>query len=443
MLDPEAPLQPDFGRGVSAPPAASRTGLDTPRQPALQHRIVSAPVGKVHPEGGGRSLRQRTHQSPAYHLYSKLRRSASAVNSRTVRCNICLDNIPYGESARLRGCGRETHSACVACLTRYLQLRVEENRVDDLWCPCHGDDDCEAKADESELEELLDADVFEKYKRFSAQRDDTTLRECPECHKLVAPRRDDETGANGSKIVAEMTCDSCGCDFCYYHSNAHGPGKQACAEYERQQLKQEKRAAAAISALNCPGCGQLTEKTSGCNHMTCTCGVEWCWVCGKEIKSSVGWHYNPLKPMSCAQFNEKTAQADGLRLASMRAIMRVVSWPGACITLCFILAFIILVVAFQPVMLAALTASCCCLGCCCGKVDAEFASTAYAAVSLGAPAGVLFLPFCLFWIVWCIFVTPFWLLMKPCGSHMDDLKTMGNVPFMTFFALGDMAFGDH
>ena len=27
-------------------------------------------------------------------------------------------------------------------------------------------------------------------------------------------------------------------------------------------------------------CGRQVQKTDGCDHMTCKCGLEWCWVCG-------------------------------------------------------------------------------------------------------------------------------------------------------------------
>ncbi|KAK8084912.1 hypothetical protein PG997_006183 [Apiospora hydei] len=30
----------------------------------------------------------------------------------------------------------------------------------------------------------------------------------------------------------------------------------------------------------CPNCGVATEKTGDCNHMTCVCGAQWCFVCG-------------------------------------------------------------------------------------------------------------------------------------------------------------------
>ncbi|PMD57892.1 uncharacterized protein K444DRAFT_564766 [Hyaloscypha bicolor E] len=36
----------------------------------------------------------------------------------------------------------------------------------------------------------------------------------------------------------------------------------------------------------CPGCGTMTEKTSGCDHITCTvdgCGTHWCFFCGGKF----------------------------------------------------------------------------------------------------------------------------------------------------------------
>ncbi|KAI2501220.1 hypothetical protein MHU86_13236 [Fragilaria crotonensis] len=33
------------------------------------------------------------------------------------------------------------------------------------------------------------------------------------------------------------------------------------------------------NARSCPGCSMRTQRTEGCNHMTCPCGYEWCYVC--------------------------------------------------------------------------------------------------------------------------------------------------------------------
>jgi len=38
-------------------------------------------------------------------------------------------------------------------------------------------------------------------------------------------------------------------------------------------------------AKQCPGCGVMTEKAGGCNHITCTvpgCGAHWCFFCGEK-----------------------------------------------------------------------------------------------------------------------------------------------------------------
>lgn len=37
------------------------------------------------------------------------------------------------------------------------------------------------------------------------------------------------------------------------------------------------------SSKICPRCGILTYKFTGCNHMTCRCGCEFCWICGDEL----------------------------------------------------------------------------------------------------------------------------------------------------------------
>jgi hypothetical protein len=36
----------------------------------------------------------------------------------------------------------------------------------------------------------------------------------------------------------------------------------------------------------CPGCHTPTQKSMGCDHMTCVvprCGTHWCWTCGEAF----------------------------------------------------------------------------------------------------------------------------------------------------------------
>lgn len=56
---------------------------------------------------------------------------------------------------------------------------------------------------------------------------------------------------------------------------------------ERANLKKEELGR--NKAKPCPGCGALTEKISGCDHMECAvphCGCHWCWCCGDAFDSN-------------------------------------------------------------------------------------------------------------------------------------------------------------
>lgn len=52
------------------------------------------------------------------------------------------------------------------------------------------------------------------------------------------------------------------------------------------------------STRACPGCQLRTTRISGCNHMTCPCGYEWCYVCRGSWNSL---HYSCFdgQPTSC------------------------------------------------------------------------------------------------------------------------------------------------
>lgn len=36
-----------------------------------------------------------------------------------------------------------------------------------------------------------------------------------------------------------------------------------------------------LQIQQCPTCWKWIQRTEGCNHMTCVCGKEFCYVCGK------------------------------------------------------------------------------------------------------------------------------------------------------------------
>jgi hypothetical protein len=61
----------------------------------------------------------------------------------------------------------------------------------------------------------------------------------------------------------------------------------------------------------CDKCGDHIEKNQGCNHMTCRCGYEFCWLCRKEWKSVGGYGHTCNKPKEVEKMEaeEKAAES--------------------------------------------------------------------------------------------------------------------------------------
>ncbi|KAI9372847.1 hypothetical protein BJX61DRAFT_505484 [Aspergillus egyptiacus] len=60
---------------------------------------------------------------------------------------------------------------------------------------------------------------------------------------------------------------------------------------EQLQRSREQKEADRVSRMRpCPKCETLTEKTSGCGHITCPvqgCGIDWCYFCGEQFSGEL------------------------------------------------------------------------------------------------------------------------------------------------------------
>jgi hypothetical protein len=58
------------------------------------------------------------------------------------------------------------------------------------------------------------------------------------------------------------------------------------AMYQLGEARRLRRELGDAPTKNCPGCKMPTQKTYGCDHMTCPmpkCRAHWCWACGLEF----------------------------------------------------------------------------------------------------------------------------------------------------------------
>ncbi|CAO2648786.1 Nn.00g097350.m01.CDS01 [Neocucurbitaria sp. VM-36] len=70
--------------------------------------------------------------------------------------------------------------------------------------------------------------------------------------------------------------------------NAHGRHEARVEAQQRLRQAQRRRKELECPVKKCPGCKTPTQKTYGCDHMTCIvrgCKTHWCWSCGKGFDS--------------------------------------------------------------------------------------------------------------------------------------------------------------
>jgi len=207
------------------------------------------------------------------------------------QCPLCCEDVQGEEPVVLSQCCSVEHGCCQSCMKRYVGSLVSDGRVGSIRCPVR--ESCSSVVQPSEVLRLTDSATFAKYERFRQMQGDPLLRQCPSCETLCQPDKDEEGGA-----IPEMKCHRCGVEFCFHHSTAHAG--RSCEAYRQQMDKDEHYARQ--TGRPCPGCGILTEKNGGCNHMTCPqCKQEWCWICGDGI-DDVGAHFSVGNPKGCRQF---------------------------------------------------------------------------------------------------------------------------------------------
>ena len=58
------------------------------------------------------------------------------------------------------------------------------------------------------------------------------------------------------------------------------------------------------NTIVCPNCSNSLIKNDGCDHLTCNCGAEICWVCGLDITGNANSHVNEDNEYNCSSIRD-------------------------------------------------------------------------------------------------------------------------------------------
>lgn len=171
-------------------------------------------------------------------------------------------------------------------MNQYLVERINSANV--LTLPCTG---CGTEINEDDLLVFLTANQFAKLQQF---RFLARLRLEPNCR--WCPKTTCNFGTIGDEKDPDfpmMTCPECNIKYCFHCSLKWHP-TMTCAQKQKEvekrtstrnqrNIKKNKKWMKEHRLVKCKKCGQGIQKLTGCNHMRCVCGYEFCWLCGDTI----------------------------------------------------------------------------------------------------------------------------------------------------------------
>ncbi|KRZ76745.1 E3 ubiquitin-protein ligase RNF19A [Trichinella papuae] len=219
----------------------------------------------------------------------------------TKECPVCVTRQPIEQFPRLICCN---HRACLSCLIEVRHaLQILESRVN-LTCY-----ECNEMLHPDDVYSILKnkPHLIEKYEEFSVRR---VLMSDPDTRWCPAPDCSYAVIASGCAACPEIKCEriGCGASFCYHckmiwHSNQTCDEARASRRSVANSPMQIDVNVKPSDLKACPRCKTYIVKMNdgSCNHMICAlCGVEFCWLCLKEISDL---HY--LSPSGCTFWGKK------------------------------------------------------------------------------------------------------------------------------------------
>ena len=196
------------------------------------------------------------------------------------------------------------HPYCVACLRQLLLKAILEPRLLPVRC-------CGVDFDQNVAKIVLASADLDRFQMAWVEISAVSKMYCPvnTCSQFINL---------DSVDAAEFPCPRCGVGLCK-ECRAGAHDGMSCSQFQETEqgrsVSEEQRLIELGRQLGwqqCTRCGSLVELATGCNHMTCRCGAEFCYTCGVEWKKE-------SRLCACPMFTEEHLLLEGRRRAEVVA----------------------------------------------------------------------------------------------------------------------------
>ncbi|KAI0140018.1 hypothetical protein F4776DRAFT_571588 [Hypoxylon sp. NC0597] len=194
----------------------------------------------------------------------------------TEECIVCSDEKRVSEmpnKRRITAACEHNSNMCKECVGTWIASSLDTVTWDRLKCP-----ECPQLLKYENVRAFATRQIFERYDTLAVK---ALLSSMPEFMWCLNP------GCNSGQIhptfCSRAKCHACKRYLCVRHNVPWHKG-ETCEEYERRTRRQRRNDRASEQhvkeiAKPCPGCKKNVHKFTGCDHVTCICGHEWCWLC--------------------------------------------------------------------------------------------------------------------------------------------------------------------
>jgi len=179
-----------------------------------------------------------------------------------------------------------THEYCRDCLIHYISDKIVTKSFP-IVCP---NPDCKQEISVYDMELLLDEKMMKKYEEFilsnTIEANPEIYSCCPtaDCGYVFVWEKGDSSDFLCLKCQKRY-CLTCRADF---HVGSTCEQYQAWLKENGQADQLFDNFVKGMKLKKCPKCVRWVEKESGCNHITCKCGHQFCYHCGESYPCRCG-----------------------------------------------------------------------------------------------------------------------------------------------------------
>ncbi|KAJ5508372.1 hypothetical protein N7527_010515 [Penicillium freii] len=281
---PKVPSQPQGTR--QPPPTYQPQALTQPKVPGQLQGTRQSPA-TIQAQAPGQPQEPQPQQSCGTsgltlspNAQTQTRKRVHAMTTATVPpsgvlrdCVACSESYP--ESGMIRSSC--SHIYCQGCVTHLLQNSLADESLFPPRC-------CRLPLQLEASRGIIDADLWARFEEKKIEHGDKHRTYCsdPDCSRYILPSH--VRGTIGTcRVCNRQTCTLC-------KKIAH---RGDCVDDRIEVLKLGK----AKGWQRCLNGSHLVELRSGCNHITCRCRHEFCYVCS-----------TPWKQCKCAHWDEAMLQ---------------------------------------------------------------------------------------------------------------------------------------